>query len=212
MTKAAIITGAGTGIGRATAVELSGLGYACLLVGRSEATLKETRALAGRCELFVADVSDASAAGGIVRAAVERFGRIDVLINNAGYAPMVRVRDLSPEQWRKVIDTNLSAVVWLVRAAWPVFEQQKSGTIVNISSESARDPFIGLGAYGAAKAGLNLLTKALASEGAEVNVRAHCIAPGAVETQMLRGIVSKEDYGEDKTLPPEAIARVIGQC
>jgi 3-oxoacyl-[acyl-carrier protein] reductase len=119
---------------------------------------------------------------------------------------------MTPQKWRQIIDTNLSAAVHLAHAAWSTFAAQKSGVIVNISSESARDPFLGLGAYGAAKAGLNLLTRALAQEGKSINLRAYAIAPAAVETAMFRQIATIEQVPTEKALAPEDVARLVAQC
>ncbi len=211
-TPSAIITGAGTGIGRAIAVELSRMGYACLLVGRNEATLKQTSSSCAGSHAFPADITHPDSADRIIAAALKHFGRIDVLINNAGYAPVVKIENITPEKWRQIIDTNLSSAVYLAHACWPTFRGQNSGAIVNISSESSRDPFMGLGAYGAAKAGLNLLTKALAAEGAEINVKAHAIAPAAVETEMFRQIVSHAQYPTERALSPENVAKLVADC
>ncbi len=208
----AIITGAGSGIGRTIAVELSHSGYRCLLVGRNRPTLDETAARCRGSHVYVADVTEPEAAERIVAAALERFGRIDALVNNAGYAPVVQIETITPQQWRQIIDTNLSAAVYLAHAAWKTIAAQKSGAIVNLSSESSRDPFLGLGAYGAAKAGLNLLTKALAQEGRPINLRAYAIAPAAVETGMLRQIATVDQLPTEKTLAPEEIAQVVMQC
>ena len=212
--KSAIITGAGSGIGRATAIELARLGYALALVGRRETELKQTASLCAPSQSLVlpANIADPDNCARVVAAAVEQFGRLDALVHCAGFAPLLRIDQITPDLWRQIIDTNLSAVIHLARAAWPTFKAQKQGVIVNISSESGRDPFIGLGAYGAAKAGVNLLGKALAAEGNEINVRVHTIAPGAVETDMLRRIVSSDQFPTEKTLAPDEVARVIVQC
>jgi NAD(P)-dependent dehydrogenase (short-subunit alcohol dehydrogenase family) len=211
-TKAAIITGAGSGIGRATAVELSRAGCALTLVGRRRAELEATAALCGESLVVDADVSESSHCKRVASSALERYERVDVLIHCAGFAPVVRIDQVTDDLWRQIVDTNLSAAIYLASALWPTFRKQNSGVIVNISSESSRDPFIGLGAYGAAKAGVNLLGKALAAEGAEIGVRVHTIAPGAVETQMLRSIVSSEQFPTEKTLSTEDVAKVIVQC
>jgi len=208
----AIITGAGGGIGRAIAAELDRLGFALALVGRSESTLQETARLCKETLAHLADVTDPTSLDGMIAATLQRYGRIDAVINNAGYAPLLRMEQISVEEWKKILDTNLSSVFYLCRAVWPIFIKHGGGVIVNISSESARDPFIGLGAYGAAKAGVNLLGRALAQEGAQSAIRVHTIAPGAVETEMLRGVVTKEQYPTEKTLTPAEVARVVAQC
>jgi 3-oxoacyl-[acyl-carrier protein] reductase len=119
---------------------------------------------------------------------------------------------MTPEEWRAVIETNLSAAFYLTRAAWPAFERQRGGVVVNISSAAARDPFPGFAAYGAAKAGLNLLGLSAAREGEKIGVRVHTIAPSAVETEMFRGIMTRDQYPSEKTLDPAEVARMIALC
>lgn len=209
----AILTGAGRGIGRAVAQALDRIGYRLVLVSRTSAELKQTAALLGAKNLIVrADVSIADEVDSLIQAAVERFGRIDALIHCAGLAPVRSIAEMSPAEWRAVIDTNLSAAFYLCHAAWPVFGKQAGGVIVLVSSQAARDPFPGFAAYGAAKAALNHLTLSLAREGHSINVRAHCIAPGAVETAMFRQILSEEQFPKEKVLQPEEVASVIAQC
>jgi len=91
-------------------------------------------------------------------------------------------------------------------------QKQRGGVLVNISSAASRDPFPGLGVYGAAKAGMNLLGHALAREGDPVGIRVHTIAPGAVETSMLRSIITTEQYSQEKTLDPAEVARAVAAC
>jgi NAD(P)-dependent dehydrogenase (short-subunit alcohol dehydrogenase family) len=208
----AIITGAGKGIGRATALALASKGYDLVLVARSEADLQETSKLAGGALVITADIAARGIADQIVAKALERFDRVDALVNNAGYAPVRLIEELSEEDWQRTIDTNLSATFYFCKAAWPVFRKQKSGVIVNMSSLAARDPFTGFSAYGAAKAGINLLGLSLGREGEEHGIRVHTVAPGATETGMFREIATKEQYPEDKTLRPENVAAVIVQC
>lgn len=208
----AIITGAARGIGRAIAAELKRGGYDIVLTSRSKKDLDEAAQEIGGGVAFPADVTKPAEVDALVEDALNRFGRIDALVNNAGLAPVVAVKDMSVDRWRAVIDTNLSAAFYLSRAVWPTFEQQKSGVIVNISSLAARDPFPGFAAYGAAKAGLNLFGLALAREGQPINVRVHTVAPGSVETAMFRGIMSAEQWPAEKTLDPAEVARVVAQC
>jgi 3-oxoacyl-[acyl-carrier protein] reductase len=211
----AIITGAGRGIGRATAVELARAGYRVVLAGRDEAALNETLKLAGGSDVGVAVVTDVSKPDDVERlitVAHDDFGRIDALVNNAGYAPVRSIREMTIPEWRAVIDTNLSAAFYATRAAWPAFERQGGGVVVNISSAAARDPFAGFAAYGAAKAGLNLFGLSAAREGERIGVRVHTIAPAATETEMFRGIMTAEQYPAEKTLDPEDVARAVLQC
>jgi len=207
----AIVTGAGQGIGRATAIALAEKGYDLILVARTAADLQETAKQAGGL-VAAADVSHLDQIERVVADAMARYSRIDAVVNNAGYAPAKPIDQMTPEQWRRVIDVNLSATFYFCRAVWPIMKQQGGGSIVNISSMAARDPFSGLSAYGAAKAGINLLPRALGREGGTHGIRVHCVAPGAVETGMLRGLVSKEQYPPENTLDPAEVARVIANC
>ena len=210
--KAAIITGAGGGIGRAIALEMCRDGYRVALVGRKREPLEETAGICSDVLVHPADVTDPAAVDRLVAECLEYFGRVDLIVNNAGFAPLVGIDQITPQVWRQIIDTNLSAAVYMCRGVWPIFRRQGGGVIVNISSESARDPFVGLGAYGAAKAGLNLLGQALAQEGAAHNIRVHTVAPGAVETPMLRQIVGTEQLPTENTLSPDDVARMVRQC
>jgi NAD(P)-dependent dehydrogenase (short-subunit alcohol dehydrogenase family) len=158
------------------------------------------------------DVSKADQVERAIRSTIEGFGRVDALVNAAGIAPILAIEETTIEQWHEVIDTNLSATFYACRAVWGQFKKQKSGVIVNISSAAARDPFAGFTAYGAAKAGVNLLGLSLAREGQPHNVRIHTVAPSAVETEMFRKIVSKDQYPTEKILSPDDVANVVVQC
>lgn len=210
----AIITGAGRGIGRATALELARGGYGVALAARGAMDLEETARLAGAVGALCVptDVTDPEQVDRLARRTLERFGRIDAVINCAGLAPVRPIAEMSPAEWREVIETNLSAPFYLTRAAWPAFERQRAGVVVNVSSAAARDPFPGFAAYGAAKAGLNLFGLSAAREGAAIGVRVHTIAPSAVETGMFRKIMTPEQYPSEKTLEPADLARMIAKC
>jgi NAD(P)-dependent dehydrogenase (short-subunit alcohol dehydrogenase family) len=208
----AIITGAGGGIGRATAVELSSKGFSNVLVGRSQETLDETAKAARDSLVVVADITRLTDIQRVVDQTVERFGRIDALVNNAGAATVASIEQTTPQIWQEMIETNLSAPFHLCRAVWPTFKRQRSGVIVNVSSVAARDPFEGFAAYGAAKAGLNLLGVSLARQGKSIGLRVHTVAPGAVETSMLRRAFSTDMLPTERALSPQDVARVIAQC
>jgi NAD(P)-dependent dehydrogenase (short-subunit alcohol dehydrogenase family) len=143
---------------------------------------------------------------------VDRFGRLDNLINNAGLAPMLPIERTTPEVISEVFRVNTLGTAYAIHAAWPVFQRQRSGCIINLSTLGTIDPFPGFFAYAAAKAAVNLMTKVCASEGAPIGVRAFAIAPGAVETEMLRAIIPESVVAPEQTLPPEAVADVIAAC
>jgi NAD(P)-dependent dehydrogenase (short-subunit alcohol dehydrogenase family) len=211
----AIITGAGRGIGRATALELARRGYRLTLVARGASGLDETARLAGgagNAMCCPADVADPQQMDRVVSQTLDRHGRIDAVVNNAGLAPVRPIVEMSPQEWRDVIETNLSAAFYLTRAAWPSFEKQRGGVVVNVSSAAARDPFPGFAAYGAAKAGLNLFGLSAAREGQAIGVRVHTIAPSATETAMFRSLMTPEQYPTEKTLDPADVARIIVGC
>jgi NAD(P)-dependent dehydrogenase (short-subunit alcohol dehydrogenase family) len=214
----AMVVGAGKGIGRATVLELAAAGCHVAAVARTAVDLARTAEAAQSAATGVevlqisADATDVDAIQKAVDQTVERFGRIDALVNSAGLAPMLTIEQTTPELWRQVMDANLNAVFYACRAAWPHFKRQSGGVIVNVSSFSARDPFAGFLAYGSAKAAVNLFSLALNREGKPHNIRVHTVAPAAVETGMLRKLFPADQLPTESTLAPEAIARVIVQC
>jgi NAD(P)-dependent dehydrogenase (short-subunit alcohol dehydrogenase family) len=217
----ALITGAGRGIGRACAVEMARRGYRLVLVSRTELELAETAKLAGGESIVApADVTRPADVAAVVEAALRAFGGVRVLINNAGAVVPRSIEAMSIDEWRLTLDTNLSAAFYFCKALWPHWRAGGGGragaggggAIVNVSSVAARDPFGGLGAYGAAKAGVNLLTTMLAREGAAIGVRAYAVAPGATETAMFRSLATPQQYPKEKTMEPSDVARVIAQC
>jgi NAD(P)-dependent dehydrogenase (short-subunit alcohol dehydrogenase family) len=213
MGQVAMVTGAGRGIGRAVAVELAAKGFQLALVSRTGAELEATAALCGgNAKIFICDVSDSLRVDRLIEEVLGTFGRVDALVHCAGVALMRSIEAITLEEWRATIDTNLSSVLFLCRRLWPVWRKLGGGVVVNVSSYAARDPFAGLGAYGAAKAGVNLLGLALSREGAEIGVRVHTVAPAATETAMLRSLLTADQLPTEKTLEPAAVARVITQC
>lgn len=207
----AIITGGGRGIGRAAAIELASRGYLPVVVARTQSELDETIALAGTGEAVAADVASPDEPARVVEHVISRFGRLDALVNNAGFASMQPIERTDDAIWQQSIDVNLSSTFRFSRDAWPHLRAAR-GAIVNVSSESTRDPFPGFAAYAAAKAGVNGLSLALAREGAADGIRVYTVSPGSSETAMFRSLVSEQQWGRDKTLDPADIARVIADC
>lgn len=186
--KVAIITGAGSGIGRAAAERFVGEGARVLVAdidpGQAEATCA---ALGSAAVPFAADVCDGDAVAAMVAEALERFGTIDVLFNNAGIAESVKpLAEISRREWDKVIDVNVTAFFVCAQAVAPVMQRAGRGSIILTASIAARRPRAGMAAYVASKSGALGLAKALAIELAADGVRVNAINPGPARTPMLK--------------------------
>jgi 3-oxoacyl-[acyl-carrier protein] reductase len=187
--RVALVTGGSRGIGAAVCQRLAAEGAAVAVnfAGRHDAALEVVAAIVaagGVAEAFQADVSDSGAAEGLVRAVVDRFERLDVLVNNAGITRDGLLVRMSDDDWDAVIATNLSGAFYLCRAAGRVMMKARSGSIINMSSVVGVSGNAGQANYAAAKAGLIGLTKTIARELASRGVRANAIAPGFIETDM----------------------------
>jgi 3-oxoacyl-[acyl-carrier protein] reductase len=211
----AIITGAGSGIGAEVCRHLGGEGWRLSLVGRTreklDATAESLPPTAGPTRIIAADVATAPDCRRIVDETVEHLGRVDALVNVAGFASLTPIDRITPDDWRQTIDINLSSIVLLTAAAWPHLKATR-GIVVNVSSLASVDPFPHFAMYAAAKAAVNLFTRCTANEGARLGVRAVAVAPGAVETPMLRGLFSEKAIPPHRTLSPRQVAAVIGDC
>lgn len=208
-----LVTGGSRGVGRATSVALARAGYSVVACGRDEQALAKTsaelEAAGGDFATVLADVGRREEVERLVRFAVDRFGRIDVLVNNAGAAPRAPIDQISPAEFDAAVAVNIGAVFHATRCAWPVMRAHGGGTIVNISSLASVDPFPGFQVYGATKAWVNLFTKAVADEGRAVGIRAFALALGAVETQMLRGLFP--EFPADQALEASDVADLVVQ-
>ena len=182
MTRVALVTGAGSGIGRAVTLALLGAGYAVALAGRRREALDDTLALAGAAQdalAVAADVTSETSVTTLFNAVATRYGRLDVLFNNAGVgAPTVPFEDLGLEQWNNVIAVNLTGAFLCARAAFRIMKQQRpaGGRIINNGSISAQVPRPLSAPYTAAKHAITGLTRSLALDG-----RAHNIACGQID-------------------------------
>lgn len=187
--KIAIVTGAGSGIGRAVAITLHDSGFQVVLVGRREAELKKTAAL-GRLpgmDVAPADITSASAVRQLFSQVQQRYGRLDVLFNNAGMsAPAKPLEDLELEEWKRVVDLNLTAAFLCSQAAFIVMKTQspQGGRIINNGSISASSPRPNSAPYTATKHGVTGLTKSLSLDGRKYNIACSQIDIGNAATEM----------------------------
>lgn len=191
--KTALITGGARGIGRAIARELADRGASVAINYRSslssaEELRNELQDSGGECRLFQGDVSDRVEARKLVQDVVDCFGRIDILINNAGITRDKSVRKMTDDEWSDVIETNLNSVFYCTSAALPAMIEQRFGRIVSIASFSGQAGNFGQANYAASKGGMIAMTKVLALELAKYNITANVIAPGFTETEMLSAI------------------------
>jgi len=187
--RAALVTGASRGIGRAIALELAGMGAGVAVnyaSGRAaaEAVVKEIEAGGGRAVALQADVSDPAAATGLVEAAVRELGGLAVLVNNAGVTRDNLVMRMKDEEWRTVLETDLSGAFYTCRAALRPMLKARWGRIVNVASIAGTAGNAGQANYSAAKAGLIGLTKSISREVGSRSITVNAVAPGMIETDM----------------------------
>lgn len=205
MTRGAIVTGGGTGIGAAIARRLAVDGFAVCVTGRRREPLDALAAESGALAV-AADTGEPADAGKVVQATKEAFGRIDLLVCNAGIGVSGTVEEQTPEGWDAVLRTNLTGAFLACRAALPELVQTK-GSIVTISSDAGLRAGPRSAAYCAAKAGLIMLTKCIALDYGQVGVRANCICPGWIRTAMADG--EMDDLGARKGIDREGAYELV---
>ena len=208
--RAALVTGAGRGIGRAIALRLAAAGARVAINYRAsrqeaEALAGEITAAGGRAEIFPADVSQPAEAQALIEAVHKAMGRLDILVNNAGVIRDGLLISLEDEDWRTVIATNLDSVFYCCRAAARIMIRQRFGRIINMSSVAGTRPNRGQVNYAASKGGINALTRALAAELASRNITVNAVAPGVIETEMTQAI---RDAAHDQILASIGLKRL----
>lgn len=214
----ALVTGGSRGIGRAICLELARQGAAVAVnyAGNEQAaqeTVEACRALGVQAEAFQADVSDPAACESLIAQVKERFGRLDILVNNAGVTRDGLLMTAKPEDFDKVLDTNLKGAYFCMKAAAKVMMRQRYGRIVNLSSVVGLRGNPGQTGYAASKAGVLGLSKAAAKELASRNITVNAVAPGFIETDMTAVLPEKAKTAMLATIPmaapgqPEDVAR-----
>jgi len=216
-----VVTGSSRGIGRAIAEELGSAGakvvvnYAKSKEAAEDLVAKLQQSGTSESVAIQADVSDPEQAARLIEETIQRFGRIDVLVNNAAINIDRTMKNLSTDEWDTVIKADLNSYFYTVRAALPHFMQQKSGKIINISSMNALMGSFGQANYTAAKAGILGFTKTAALELARYNVTVNAICPGYVATEMYEAIPDKTKEAILARIPlgragtPQEVARAV---
>lgn len=210
----AIVTGAGSGIGSEVARILSSSDWRLVLAGRRREPLEALARSLGVNSTLVhpSDLADPAQVESLVRAAVDRFGRIDALVNNAGDAKAIPIDKSDLAALRAMFDLNSIAPAYATHLCWPVFLSQRRGCIVNVSSMATHDPYPGFFAYAASKAAVNLMARSCAKEGERLGIRAFAVAPAAVETPLLRSLFDPSAVSPAHCLSPGEVAHVIVDC
>ena len=206
----AVVTGAGRGIGAAIARKLGALGAAVVVSGRTQAPLDQTvRTIvdAGfRAEAVACDVSAAQSVTTLAETVEKKFGRVDVLVNNAGIGGFsTPLYQLPVEDWDRILNTNLRGVFYMIRALAPLMIRSKGGHIINISSLAGKNPLPNGAAYAASKWGLNGLSYSAAEELRSHNIRVSVICPGSTNTELS----PHEGKSAARMLQPDDVAHVV---
>jgi NADP-dependent 3-hydroxy acid dehydrogenase YdfG len=215
--KVVIITGASSGLGEATAKRLAKHGAKLMLAARREDRLKklvaEIEQDGGTVKYQVTDVSDRSQVEDLAKATQQAYGRIDVLVNNAGLMPLSPLDEIKVEEWEKMIDVNIKGVLYGVAAVLPIMRQQQSGHIINLSSVAGHKVFAGGAVYCATKFAVKAISEGIRLE-SHGHIRSTNISPGAVATELTNTITHEQTAKNIEQLvavaiDADAIARAI---
>ncbi len=219
--KVAIITGASSGIGEATALRLAGDGAKVVLTARRKEKLKELEKKitdsGGSALVVEADVTNRDDIKKLAKQTKETFGPCDILVNNAGIMPLSYMKNMHVDEWLKMVDVNINGVLYCLAEIMPDMIERKSGHIINISSVAGREVMPGGAVYSATKFGVRALSDGLRSElSPSHNIRVTCIEPGAVATELTESITDdelmddfKDQFGKLEFLDSDDIANAI---
>jgi NADP-dependent 3-hydroxy acid dehydrogenase YdfG len=217
--KVVIITGASSGMGEAAAKHLTTLGAAVILGARRTDKIgklaKEIQEKGGESLAVTVDVTNLEQVKHLVDTVVQKFGRVDVIINNAGIMPLSPMDRLNVEEWNTMIDVNIKGVLNGIAAVLPYMKEQRFGQIINTSSVAGHKIFGGSAVYSATKFAVRALTEGLRMEVKPYNIRTTIVCPGAVKTELLEHISeadiqqANKDYVGEVGISPDSFARVV---
>lgn len=217
--KVIVITGASSGMGEAAAQHLAAKGASVVLgarrANRLEALVAEIVATGGKATSVRTDVTNREDVQRLVETAVQTYGRIDVLINNAGIMPLSPLERLKIDEWDRMIDVNIKGVLYGIAAALPYMKDQKSGHIINLASVAGHKLFGGSAVYSGTKFAVRAISEGLRMEVKPYNIRTTIISPGAVKTELLDHITEQDvqkanqDYVGQVGVPAQTFARLV---
>jgi len=213
--KTALVTGASSGIGKATAQALAQADFGVALVARSqmklEALASELKASGGQAKAFAIDLAEVDQVREKIEGAIAAFGPVDILVNCAGMGYTGALSDMPLADWQSVMTLNVTSIFQVVQAALPGMRDRGVGTIVNIASIAAQQSFADWGAYGVSKAALVALSNAIASEESMHGIRVITISPGAVNTPIWDSDTVQTTFDRSLMLSPDTVAQTILQ-